>query len=42
MTTSVQRMMFSDMLNLLLLRRSNRNYDKEHVDTIDGMDGPLV
>ncbi len=42
MITCVRCMMFGDMLNLLLLRISDHNQDKEHVDVVDGMDGPLV
>jgi len=42
MIAYVQCMMSNDMLNLLLLRISDHNRDKEHVNIIDGMDGPLV
>jgi len=35
-------MMFSDVLNLLLLRISDHNRDKEHADVADRMDGPLM
>lgn len=42
MITYVWCMMFSDVLNLFLLHTSNHTHDKEHVDTTDGMDGPLV
>ncbi len=42
MITYVWCMMFGDVLNLLLLRISNHNRDKEHVDVIDAMDGHLV
>jgi hypothetical protein len=42
MTIYVQCMMSGDMLNLLLLRISNHNRDKEHTNVADGMDGPLV
>jgi len=34
--------MFSDVLNLLLLCINDHNQDKEHMDVIDGMDGPLM
>jgi hypothetical protein len=34
--------MSSDMLNLLQLRINDHNQDKEHVDTTNGMDRPLV
>jgi hypothetical protein len=34
--------MSSDVLNLLLLCINNHTQDKEHVDTTNGMDGPLV
>jgi hypothetical protein len=42
MITYVWCVMSSDILNLLLLRVSDHNWDKEHTNTIDGMDGPLV
>jgi hypothetical protein len=42
MITYVQCMMSSDVLNMFLLHISDHNRDKEHVDTADGMDGPLM
>jgi hypothetical protein len=35
-------MMFSDVLNLLLLCINDHNQDKEHTDAAFGMDGHLV
>jgi hypothetical protein len=34
--------MFGDVLNLLLLRVSDHNQDKEHVNSTYGMDRSLV
>jgi hypothetical protein len=31
-----------DVLNLLLLHISDHNQDKEHTNTTNGMDGPMV
>jgi hypothetical protein len=42
MTACVWCMMFGDKLNLLLLHTNNHNRDKEHTNTIDGMDRHLV
>ncbi len=42
MITYMRCMMFGDMLNLLLLHVNDHNWDKEHVNNTDGMDGPLV
>jgi hypothetical protein len=42
MTTYVWCMMSSDLLNMLLLHISNHTHDKEHMNIINGMDGPLV
>jgi len=42
MITYVWCMMSSDVLNLFLLHISNDTQDKEHVDTTNGMDGPLL
>ncbi len=42
MTTCVRSMMHGDVLNLFLLRVSDHNQDKEHVDATYGMDRPLV
>ncbi len=39
MTTCVQCMVIGNMLNLLLLCIINHNWDKEHVDVVDGIDG---
>jgi hypothetical protein len=40
MITCVQCMMLGDVLNLLLVRVSDHNQDKEHVDATCGMDSP--
>jgi hypothetical protein len=42
MITCVRCMMYGDILNLLLLYLNNHNQDKEHMDTTNGMDRPLV
>ncbi len=43
MIACVQCMMFGDVLNLLLLLCiSDHNWDKEHVDIVNGIDEPLV
>lgn len=42
MIAYVRCMMFSDVINLLLLRISDHIQDKEHADAVDGMDGPLM
>jgi len=42
MTTCVQCMMLSDVLNLLLLHINDHNQNKEHMDATYGMDRPLV
>jgi len=42
MIACVRCMMFGDVLNLFLLHISNHNQDKEHVDVVDGINGPLV
>jgi len=42
MTACVQCMMSGDMFNMLLLHISDHKWDKEHMDIVDGMDGPLV
>jgi hypothetical protein len=42
MTTYVWCMMFGDVLNLHLPHIRDHNWNKEHVDIADGMDGPLV
>lgn len=41
-TTYVQCMMLSDVLNLLLLHINDHNQNKEHMDATYGMDKPLV
>jgi hypothetical protein len=39
----VRCMMFGDVLKLFfLLRIKDHNWDKEHADVVDGIDGPLV
>jgi hypothetical protein len=42
MTTCVWCMMSSDVLNFFLLRINDHNWNKEHADVVDGMDGPMV
>jgi hypothetical protein len=42
MITCVWCIMSGDKLNLLLLHLSDQNQNKEHVDTTNGIDGPLV
>jgi hypothetical protein len=42
MIACVWCIMYGDKLNLLLLHLSDQNQDKEHVDTTNGIDGPLV
>ncbi len=42
MIACVRCMMFGDMLNFLLLCINDHNWDKEHTDAANGMDGPLV
>jgi hypothetical protein len=43
MIACVRCMMSSgDMLNLFLLRINDHNWNKEHTDAANGMDGPLV
>jgi len=42
MIACVWCMMFSDMLNLLLLCINDHNQDKEHTNAVFGMDGHSV
>jgi hypothetical protein len=42
MIACVGCMMSSDVLNLFLLRISGHKRDKKHMNTTNGMDGPLV